>query len=257
FARRHKLGRPAVVGPPVLLADGFTSIEIDGRRLAVVGMILIGLVTLSAVRSLWWAMVPPLGGGGGWLATEGGLAVFHVELSLAGGPLVAQIIVLTMPAASHLAIHFRDARRREDDPRAAARETLANVSAPILWCAVTGAIGYGALVTSDVVPIRQFGAILGTCTLVAALLVMALSPIAILPPFRLEVPVRHGSRSWVAGRLDRLLGWVHRHPASIVAGVVAIVLPLAVGMVRLNYETNYINLFRADTRVVRDYHTVE
>ena len=47
--RRHQLGRPAVVGPPVLLADGFTSIERDGRRLAVVGMLLIGLVTLSAV----------------------------------------------------------------------------------------------------------------------------------------------------------------------------------------------------------------
>src|SRR3954452_13353097 len=26
FATRHRLGRPAIVGPPVLLADGFTSI---------------------------------------------------------------------------------------------------------------------------------------------------------------------------------------------------------------------------------------
>jgi predicted RND superfamily exporter protein len=257
FARRHKLGRPAVVGPPVLLADGFTSIEIDGRRLAMVGMILIGLVTLSAVRSLWWAMVPLMAGWVVWLATEEILAVFHLKLSLSGGPLVAQIIVLTMPAASHLAIHFRDALRREADPRAAARETLANVSAPILWCAGTGAIGYGALVTSDVVPIRQFGAILAGCTLAASLLVMALSPIAMLPPFRLEVPVRPGSRSWVADRLTRLLGWVYRHPSPVVVSVFAIVLPLAVGMVRLNYETNYINLFRADTRVVQDYHTVE
>src|SRR5581483_10437013 len=98
FARRHHLKRPAVVGPPVLLADGFTSIEIDGRRLAVVGMILIGLVTLSAVRSLWWAMVPLMAGWVVWLATEEVLAAFHLKLSLSGGPLVAQIIVLTMPA---------------------------------------------------------------------------------------------------------------------------------------------------------------
>ena len=28
-------------------------------------------------------------------------------------------------------------------------------------------------------------------------------------------------------------------------------------MVRLRYESNYINLFRPGTRVVRDYHTVE
>ena len=42
----------------------------DGRRLAVVGMLLIGLVTLSAVQSLWWAIVPIRRGLGG-LARDG------------------------------------------------------------------------------------------------------------------------------------------------------------------------------------------
>ena len=121
-----------------------------------------------------------------------------------------------MPAASHLAIHFRDDRRREADPRRAARSTLAAVAAPIVWTAITGAIGYGALVTSDVVPIRQFGAILATCTFGAAILVMLISPIAMLPPFRLEVPVRHGSHSPVAGLMNRLILWVYRHPGAIV-----------------------------------------
>ena len=113
--------RPAVVGPPVLLADGFSAIEVNGRRLAAIGMILIGVVTLSAVRSVWWAIVPMLAGWVIWLATEEMLVRFDIRLALSGGPLVAQIIVLTMPAASHLAIHFRDDRRREADPRRAAR----------------------------------------------------------------------------------------------------------------------------------------
>src|SRR5262249_5368058 len=176
FAARHHLGRPAVVGPPVLLADGFSAIEVDGRRLAIVGMILIGVVTLSAVRSVWWAIVPILAGWVIWLATEDILARFGIKPALSGGPLVAQIIVLTMPAASPLAIHFRDDRRREADPRRAARSTLASVAAPIAWTAVTGAIGYGALVTSDGMPVRQFGALVGTCTLGAPLLSRMSSP---------------------------------------------------------------------------------
>ena len=90
FAARHGLGRPAVVGPPVLLADGFAAIEIDGRRLAVVGMILIGVVTLSAVQSLWWAIVPMLAGWVIWLATEAILASLNIKLSLSGGPLVGE-----------------------------------------------------------------------------------------------------------------------------------------------------------------------
>ncbi len=257
FADRHALPRPAVVGPPVLLADGFAAIEVDGRRLAVVGMILIGVVTLSAVRSVWWAIVPIVAGWVIWLATEEILARFGIKLALSGGPLVAQIIVLTMPAASHLAIHFRDDRRREADPRRAARATLSSVAVPIAWTAITGAIGYGALITSAVMPVRQFGAILGTCTLGAAILVMLISPIAMLPPFRLEIPVRYGSRSRVSAAMNRLIHWVHRHPVAIVVSVAAVVLPLSAGVVRLSYETNYINLFRPETRVVRDYHTVE
>jgi hypothetical protein len=62
FAERNQLRRPALVGPPVLLADGFSNIEADGRRLAVVGMFLIGVVTLTATRSLWWAVVPIVAG---------------------------------------------------------------------------------------------------------------------------------------------------------------------------------------------------
>jgi predicted RND superfamily exporter protein len=134
FARTHQLGQPALVGPPVLLADGYNAIEIDGQRLALAGMALIGLVTLSATRSIWWAIVPLLAGWVVWLATETILSVLGLKLSLSGGPLVAQIIVLTMPAASHLAIHFRDDRRQEPDRRRAAASTLKAVTAPIIWC---------------------------------------------------------------------------------------------------------------------------
>src|SRR5262249_35717847 len=60
-----------------------------------------------------------------------------------------------------------------------------------------------------------------------------------------------------AGAMNRLIHSVHRHPGAIVATVAIVVLPLAVGLVRLRYETNYINLFRPETRVVGDYHAVE
>ncbi len=102
FARKNGLGRPWIVGPPVLLADGFTSIEVDGRRLAVVGMVLIGIVTLSAVRSLWWALVPILSGWVVWLATETVLSALNLEASaFQGVALVAcKIIVLNDDARS-------------------------------------------------------------------------------------------------------------------------------------------------------------
>ncbi|WP_235905608.1 efflux RND transporter permease subunit [Tautonia marina] len=259
FAERHDLDRkPAVVGPPVLLADGFRAIEIDGQRLATVGMLLIGAVTLIATRSLWWALVPLIAGWTVWLATSTLLGVLDLKLSLSSGPMIAQIIVLTMPAASHLALHFREDLRRMADRRDAARETLQIVSEPIFWCALTTTIGYGALATSNVMPIRQFGTVLAIATAAAALLTLLISPGAMIPPFRImEIPVRFGSTSRIAGAMSGLIARVYRRPAPIVFGTLIVVTPLAAGMPYLQYESNYINAFRSSTRVVQDYRFIE
>ena len=55
------------------------AIERDGRRLAAVGMALIGLVTLTATRSLWWAIIPILSGWLVWLGAEWVLATFGLR----------------------------------------------------------------------------------------------------------------------------------------------------------------------------------
>jgi predicted RND superfamily exporter protein len=257
FADRHGLAHPALVGPPVLLADGFTAVELDGQRLAVAGLTLIGLVMVTVTYSLWWAIVPILAGWAVWRAAETCMGLLGLRLSLSGGPLVAQIIVLTMPAASHLAIHFRDALRQGANRLEAARETLHAVARPIFWTAATGAIGYAALLTSNVVPVVQFGAVLAGCTLIATLATLLISPIAMLPPIPLEIPVRAGSASFLTGALNQLTRWAVDHPAKLVLAVLAVVLPISLGMGKLEYESNYINAFKANTRVVRDYQWTE
>ena len=57
--------------------------------------------------------------------------------------------------------------------------------------------------------------------------------------------------------MNRLTFWVFRHPGAILIVVTLVVVPLSLGILGLRYETNYINLFRRETRVVRDYGTVE
>lgn len=257
FAARNGLGRPLVVGPPVLLADGFTAIEVDGRRLATVGMLLIGLVMFTATRSAWWAVVPILAGWTTWRATEAVLAALDLRLSLSSGPLVAQIIVLTMPAASHLALHFRDDRRGQADPREAASQTLRTVWRPVFWCALAATVGYGALITSNVVPIRQFGAVLAIATAAASVLTVILSVSAMLPLVRMDWPVRFGSSSRTGGAMRRVLEWIDRRPGPIVGLALVAIVPIAAGMWRLKYESNYINAFQPNTRVVSDYNAME
>jgi predicted RND superfamily exporter protein len=259
FARDANITpRPAVVGPPALLADGFTSIEEDGRRLALAGLFLIGLVTYTATRSIWWAAVPLVAAWTVWLSADTLLALAGLRLSLSSGPMIAQIIVLTMPAASHLALHFRDELHQTADRLEAARNTMRAVAKPILWCAATGTIGYAALLTSNVVPIRQFGLILAICTGLAALLTFAISPVAMLPPGRPRFLAAHARAEPAYARLgERITQAVLRHPLVLILATLLLVLPLTLGIPRLQYETNYINAFAPTSRVVQDYRWVE
>ena len=86
---------------------------------------------------------------------------------------------------------------------------------------------------------------------------MVISPAAMLPPFRLDLPVKFGTSSTAGRAVGRVTGWAYRHPAGIVLGIFALVLPVALGMARLTYESNYINAFKPETRVVRDYRAIE
>jgi predicted RND superfamily exporter protein len=182
FARAHGLGRAAVVGPPVLLADGFSRLEKDNQTLGYVAMAFMAVTMLCAVRSLWWAVLPLAAGGATWLVTQAVLNGAHLKLTLSAGLIIAQTVVLCMPAASHLAMHFREATRGGIDARTAARQTLVAVAAPIAWCALTAAAGYLALLSSTVRPVYQFGLTMAACNLLAGVATFALAAGAMCPP---------------------------------------------------------------------------
>ena len=267
FATRHNLGRIAVVGPPVLLADAYTAIETDGRKLAKLGMVLLAGVMLVSVRSLWWIVVPLTVGWGVWWGVEAFLAWRGMKLSLSGGPLMAQVIVLTMPAASHLAILHRLAMQRGDRARPCAQRVLDVVGWPIFWCAISTALGYGVLLTSALVPVRQFGGVLMVCALTTAFLVTVCAPFAMLAPRGLrlqlpESPTRRLSRpAWASilltESLNGLVKTAARRPAVVLSVLIVGCGPVLVGISRMQYEYNYINSFQPHARVVSDYGFVE
>ena len=57
--------------------------------------------------------------------------------------------------------------------------------------------------------------------------------------------------------MNRLTDWVQHRAGLIVLVMVSIVVPAVFGLRLLEYESNYINVFRKHARVLRDYHEVE
>ncbi len=260
FCERHGIARVAVVGPPVLVADGFISLDKDNRTLGLVAMALMAMTLLVAVRSPWWAMLPLVCGWATWQVTQAFLNVCDLKLTLSSGPIIAQTVVLCMPAASHLAMHFRAARAEMNDRRAAARRTLVAIAAPVAWCAVTAAIGYLATLSSSVRPVVQFGVTMAACNLIAGLLAFLLAAGAMLPPDwlrRARADAGPAARPRAEENLGDLTAWVIDHPARVLLLFVLPSVVMACGIVRLRFESNYINIYTSRSRVVRDYRFIE
>ncbi len=257
FAKENGLARVAVVGPPVLVSDGFTSLEKDNRWLAIAGMVLMSATMLVALRSPGWALLPVVAGGMTWLITAAFISWFGLKLTLSSGPIIAQTAVLCMPAASHLALRYRQVRRQGLTGPEAARTSLEHTFTPVVWCALTAAVGYLAVwIVSTVLPVRQMGLTMFVTNLIAGALTFALAA-GLMTDWRRSAPASLAGGERESASVGRLTSWVIAHPIPVLMLFALPCLVLAIGVFWLRLESNHVKVFRQSARVAQDYFFVE
>ncbi|MFO1042460.1 MAG: MMPL family transporter [Planctomycetaceae bacterium] len=261
FAREQKLERVAVAGAPVLVVDGFVSLDRDNQTLGVVAMILMSITMLIAVRNPAWALLSLIAGWATWEITRIIITFFDLKLTLSAGPIIAQTVVLCMPASSHLAVRFFSILHTGLKRPETAHETLTVMFAPVAWCAVASASGYLATwAATTVQPVAQLGITMFACNLVAGALVWALSAGAMTMRLRRRrdqaATVEQGTAA-VAEGVGRMTGWVLTHPGITLVLFMTPVLIAAAGSVWIEFESNYINIHKPRSRVARDYRFIE
>ena len=261
FAKEQKIARVAVAGPPVLVVDGFVSLDRDNQTLGVVAMILMTIMMLLAVRNPFWALLSLIAGWATWEMTRIFITIFHLKLTLSAGPIIAQTVVLCMPAASHLAVRFFNILHQGSNRRDTAHATLTVMFTPVAWCAVASAIGYLATwAATTVQPVAQLGITMFACNLIAGALVWALSAGAMTMRLRRgpeeAASVEQGTAA-VAEGVGRMTGWVLTHPGTTLFLFLTPVLLATAGTVFIQFESNYINIHKPHSRVARDYRFIE
>lgn len=261
FAREQKLERVAVAGAPVLVVDGFVSLDRDNQTLGVVAMILMTITMLIAVRNPAWALLSLIAGWATWEITRIFITFFNLKLTLSAGPIIAQTVVLCMPAASHLAVRFFSILHTGLKRQETAHETLTVMFTPVAWCAIASASGYLATwAATTVQPVAQLGITMFACNLVAGALVWALSAGAMTMRLRRRrddpASVEQGTAA-VAEGVGRMTGWVLTHPGLTLVMFLTPVLIATAGSVWIEFESNYINIHKPRSRVARDYRFIE
>ncbi|QDV66732.1 MMPL family protein [Rosistilla carotiformis] len=247
----------SLVGEPVLVSEGFSMVQADGRRLGFVTLSLLSVAMFVMFRSLRWVFVQVVVICWSVVCTRALVALVGLQLTLVSSMLTAVVTVIAVASIIHLAVADRNARLRGRSGREATVLGLRGVLRPIAWACLTDAVGFAALSVSDVGPIRDFGWMMAIGALVVLVAI-----VLFVPGLASIGPAGGGSRPRQTNRRVRHAmyagyHWLTLHRRIAIAAIVLLAIGISLGLGRLTIETNFIRNFRADHPLAIDYRIVE
>ena len=143
--------------------DMFVYVRQDGALLgwATSGMLI--LIILALFRSIRW-MVCPADCPFGIALDEGLLVLSGTQLTMVSSILTSLVTIIGIATVTHETVRYRDLRQSLDR-RPAFRETFIELAPAVFWTCATTAIGFAALLSSGITPVRSFGTMVAMGTL--------------------------------------------------------------------------------------------
>jgi predicted RND superfamily exporter protein len=265
-----------VVGEPVQVHDMFRYVEEDGRVLFHVSLALLAGVLFLMFRTLRWVLLPLIVVLITIRWTEAILVISGAKLSMVSSMLNSLVTIIGIATATHIALRFREKRQADAISREAAlADTISELTPAIFWTCATTAVGFAALLSSEITPVRSFGLMMSLATLIVFFVVVLITPGGMA---RWRRPAVVSSAPTVASRLlDLLIGdpvpapaerhlvralggvgqLVHHRPTMVGFTAAAIVAIAGLGITRLRVETDFSRNFREDSSLVESLNFAE
>lgn len=256
-----------IIGEPILIQNGFTTIEEDGLRLATLTIGLLSIVVIVSLGSMRFVVLTGILIGWSVVVTRAIMVWSGVNLSLISSILTAIVTVIAVATILHLGIRFRALLARGYSTDRAAKTSIARMVVPIMVACFTDAAGFLALRASTILPVQQFGYSISVAAMAVLFGVLFWTPAvmtfsnvdslrntrAVMMFLRLEKTLsrwlRNGSRRIGMAAIDHR--WVCFLIAAICMGFTY------VGLKNAKSETSFLNNFRADNKIVIAYREVE
>lgn len=264
-----------VVGEPVQVHDMFRYVEEDGRVLFQLSLVLLAGVLFLLFRTLRWVFLPLIVVVLTIRWSEAILVLANARLSMVSSMMNSLVTIIGVATTTHLAMRFREYVRTMPRRDALIR-SLAELVPPVFWTCATTSVGFAALLSSSITPVRSFGLMMTLATLLVFVVVVVIAPGGMARWFhRADAAPRDsgGTGSWynmIAGDpesasaerhlvsiLRGVSGFVGRRPGFVTVCAVFIVLLAAVGMTRLRVETDFSRNFRDESELVQSLNFVE
>jgi predicted RND superfamily exporter protein len=249
LAREHQ-PPAAVAGESIQVNDMFRYVERDGRVLGLASSCLLMTVILVFFRSLRWVLLPLLIIQVVLLWTYGSLELTGMRLSMVSSMIRSLVTIITIATVMHVTVNFREFRENFDRWDSF-KKTFARLAMPIFWTSVTTAIGFGALLTSKITPVRSFAVMMALATMLVPLLCLLMLPGGILIGRAHADPRSPLGEAAMLSQLRLLARWSVRHPIAILLVMMACSTAAVLGLLKLTVETDFSKNFRDSAPIVQ------
>lgn len=251
------VGPGVLAGEPVMLAQGFSLLEADGRRLGTWTLVLLGLTILIFFHSLRWLLLPLAVVQWSLILTRAILVLSGLELSMVSSMLSAVITVVGVATVMHLTVHMRELRTLGHSQLQALKVSAATLWAPIVGAILTDVAGFGSLLFASVQPVRDFGLMMSLGSLLVIPAMILLTPAIVLAGAGMKTPKPGFGEISLGKWLVRSIDTLHARPKTVMAVLVVVATFASAGALRLEVETDFTRNFRRGSSVVQAYELVE
>ena len=245
----------AVAGEAVQIQDMFNLVERDGNILYIASLAVLSVMLLVMFKNLRWVLASVGIVIGSVACTRAILVIWGAQLSMVSSMLNSLVTVISIGTTTHIIVYYRELRSRLDQHEATVR-MLRDLWHPVMWTVITIAVGFAALLVSDITPVRSFAIMMTIGTLMVIVVSLAVLP-ATFASGQVPIPGRVRMEEPLDRLLDKMAHAIDRHPVQTTVWCLLLTAVTAPGLFIMQVETDFSKNFRESSPIVQSLKFVE
>ena len=246
----------AVAGEAVQIQDMFNLVERDGNILYLASLVVLSIMLLVIFKNLRWVLASLGIVIASVTCTRAVLVIAGVQLSMVSSMLNSLVTVISIGTTTHIILYYRELRS-ELDQHAAALRTLRELWHPVMWTVIAIAVGFAALLVSDIVPVRSFAIMMTLGTLIVLLVTLAVLPATFASGSHVPIPGKIRMEDALDRLLEKMAHVIDRHPIGTTIWCLVLVAVTAPGLFIMQIETDFSRNFRESSPIVQSLKFIE
>lgn len=234
-------------GANMISDDMIEFVKYDLEIFGILVFVLVVFMLWFIFRKKRWVILTLLMSTISLIITAGIISFMGLEISVVSSNFVLLQIVLTMPLIIHMIIKYMDLLSKHPDweNTKVLEFLLKDMSEPAFYVSITNVAGFGSLITSDMLPISEYGWMMSIGAIVYLIVIFTVLPAVLMIIGKNEVTFvdKKSNISYIFATL------VEKHKVFIFSITITIIIIFAMGAKKLYVENSFINYFKSDTQI--------